>query len=61
MYISISEELARQHREEIMHAVAAARLAKEARAKSDASSRLLRNLRWELARYAGVFGKRLPE
>ena len=59
MYVSIAQEISRQHREEIMHAAAMARLAKEARANSDASSRLLRNLRWELARYAGLFAKRL--
>jgi hypothetical protein len=59
MHLTISEELARQHAEELMHEVAIDRLAKEARANTDASFRSLRNLHWELARYAGHFGNRL--
>jgi hypothetical protein len=59
MHVSISEELARQHREELMYEAAIARLAKEARANVDAGFRLLQNLRWELARYAGLINKQL--
>jgi hypothetical protein len=59
MRISISEELGRQHREELMHEAAIARLAKEARANSDASFGSLRNLRWEFARYAGLISKQM--
>ena len=59
MYLSTSQEISRQYREEIMHAVAAARLKKTAGANGEATSRLVRNLRWELSRYTGLFGKRL--
>jgi len=59
MYASISQEITRQHREDIKHAVAAARQAGTARAKSEPTSRLVRSLRWELSRYAGLVGKRL--
>ena len=59
MYASISQEITRQHREDIKHAVAAARQAGTARAKSETTPRLVRSLRWELSRYAGLVGKRL--
>lgn len=59
MYLTISEELTRQYREELMHEMAMARPAKEVRAKGNATFRLLRNLRWELVRYAGLVGKRI--
>jgi hypothetical protein len=59
MHLTISEEIARQHGEELMHEVAIERLAKEARANTAASIRSLRNLHRELARYVGHFGNRL--
>jgi hypothetical protein len=59
MHLTISEELARHHREELMHDAALVRLAKVARANTAASFRSLRTLHWELARYVGHFGKRL--
>jgi ferritin len=59
MHLTISEELARQLREELMREAAIARLAKDAHAKSDASFSFLRNLQWELARHVGLFGKLL--
>jgi hypothetical protein len=58
MYLSITQEASRLHREEIMHTVAVARVGK-ACAKGEATHRLVRNLRWELSRYSGIFGKRL--
>ena len=59
MYVSISQEISRQHREEIMQAVEVAHLGKTARANREATARLVRDLRWELSRYAGLLGKRL--
>ena len=59
MHISISEELVWQHREELIHEATIARLEREARANGEVSFRLLRNLRWELSRYAGLVAKRL--
>jgi hypothetical protein len=59
MYVSISQEITRQHREEIRHEVMAARQAKTSRSNGGATSRLVRNVRRELARYAGLVGKRL--
>jgi len=59
MYLTISEDFGRQYREELMHEAAMAHLETEARAKSDATFRSLRNLRWELARYAGLISKQL--
>jgi hypothetical protein len=52
MYVSISQEITRQCREEIKHEVMAARQAMTSRANSEATRRLMRNLRWELARGA---------
>jgi hypothetical protein len=60
MYISISQEISRQHREEIMNAITSTRL-ETPRGYSDATSRLVRNLRWEFARYAGLIGKRVRQ
>jgi len=59
MYVSISQELMRQHREEILHEVRAAREAGTARSNHKGMSRLVRDLGWELARYAGLLSKRL--
>jgi hypothetical protein len=59
MHLSTSQEVSRQHREEIMHSVAMARLGKTPRAPGEATSRLVQAVRWELTRYAGLFGKRL--
>ena len=59
MYASISQGVSRQHREEIMQGVRAARLARTARANHERRSRPLRDLSWEIARYAGLVGKRL--
>ena len=56
MYVSISQEVSRQHRADIMHEVKAARQAGTTR---EATSRLMRNLRWELARYGGLISKQL--
>jgi hypothetical protein len=58
MYLSIAQEVSRRHREEIMQTVAAARQG-TAHARGEATYRLVTNLRWELSRYAGLFGKRL--
>lgn len=59
MYVSISQELTRQHRKEFMHGVRAAREAGTARSNYKGMSRLVRDLGWELARYAGLLSKRL--
>jgi hypothetical protein len=59
MYASISQGVSRQHREGIMQGVRAARLAGTARANHEGTSRPLRDLSWEIARYAGLVGKRL--
>jgi hypothetical protein len=59
MYISISQEISRQYRDEVMHGVATARQAGTARLSRGATPRLARALGWELARYAGLIGKRL--
>lgn len=59
MYLTLSQEVSRLHREEIVHAVTAARLETTARAKSAEMSHPVANLRWELARYAGLICKRL--
>jgi hypothetical protein len=54
MYVSISQELTRQHREEIMQGVRAAREAVAARSNHKGTSRLVRDLGWEFVRYAGL-------
>jgi hypothetical protein len=59
MYGLAEYGIPRQHREEIRQEVAAYRLQKMACASRGAEPGLLRDLRWGLARYAGLFGKRL--
>ena len=59
MYVTMDREFSRQHREEIMHEVALARLERKARANREGEAGLLRILSWELARFAGLLGKRL--
>jgi hypothetical protein len=59
MYGWIDQEASRQYREEIRNEVAINRLAKMARANRVRKSRLIRDLRWELARYGERLGKRL--
>jgi hypothetical protein len=59
MYVSTSQQVLRQHREEIMHAVAAARLPWSPRTNSMKASYPVWNLRWELSRYVGLMAKRL--
>lgn len=49
----------RQRPEEIWQEVAVYRLEKMVRADREAKPGLWRDLRWELARYAGLLGKRL--
>jgi hypothetical protein len=61
MYVSISQEISRQHRQEIMHEVRTARQAGTARANREGKSRLARDLGWELSRFAGLLGKRLTK
>jgi hypothetical protein len=59
MYVTISQEISRQHREEIMHVVKLARLAGMARPNHEGRSRPVQDLNWELARYAGLLSKRV--
>ena len=59
MYGLAEYGISRQHREEIRQEVAVYRLERLARASRGAEPGLLRDLRWELARYAGLSGKRL--
>lgn len=59
MYVSTSYQVLRQHREEVMHAVAAARLPWTPHTTSGTTLRLVGNSRWELSRYAGLIAKRL--
>ena len=61
MYVTISQEVSRQHREEIMQGIKVARLEGMASANHEGRSRPLRDLSWEIARYAGLVGKRLRE
>ncbi len=58
MYVSTSQEVLRQHREEIMHEVSAARQAGTRHVNREGERNALRGLRWELAGYAGLLGKR---
>lgn len=51
--------LVNEHQAEIRQQVAANRLARELRANSGSKSRLMRDLGWELSRYAGLIAKRL--
>ena len=59
MYGSVQNEAWRHRPEEIRQEVAAIRLERKLRANRGGGSRLARNLKWELARYAGLLGKRL--
>ena len=59
MYGLAEYEISRQHRAGIRQEVAAYRLVKMARARRGTEQGLLRNLRWELARYVELFNKRL--
>jgi hypothetical protein len=59
MYGPAEYQVWHQCPEEIRHEVAVARLEKMARANRRGEFRLIRDLKWELARYAGLLGKRL--
>ena len=59
MYGMVQQEAWRQRPEEIRQQVAALRLEKSLRANREEGSGLWRDLSWELARFAGLFGKRL--
>ena len=59
MYGMVQQEAWRQRPEEIRQEVAAIRMEKALRANRGGGFRLARDLRWELARYAGLLGKRL--
>lgn len=59
MYASIDQQLLRHHREEIQQEVAANRLAGVAHRGREPRPYVVRDLSWELARYAGLLGKRL--
>ena len=60
MYGLAEYGISRQHREEIRQEVAAYRLEKKlARANREGQFRLMGDTKWELARYAGLFKKRL--
>jgi hypothetical protein len=61
MYVSTSQQILRQQREDIMHAVAAARLPWTPRTTGGTASRLVRIARWELSRYVGLIAKRLQK
>jgi hypothetical protein len=58
MYGMAQQEAWRQRPEEIRQRVAALRLEKTLRAKSEGRFRLMENTKWELERYAGLLGKR---
>ena len=59
MYGMAEYEALGQRPEEIRQEVAVYRLEKMARANREAKPGLWRDLRWDLARYAGLLGKRL--
>ena len=59
MYVSTSQQFLRQHREDVMHAVTAARLPWTPRTNSKIGSGAVWNLRWELSRYVELIAKRL--
>ena len=59
MYGLAEYEFIRQRHAEFRHEAAANRLARELRGGRGTKSQLLGNLGWELARYAGLLGKRL--
>ena len=58
MYGLAEYEISRQRREGIRQEAAAYRLEKMARASRGTERGLVRNLRWELARYVGSLNKR---
>ena len=58
MHIWSDYEIGRLHREEIGQEVAIAHLEKALRADRQRGSVLGRDLRWEIARYVGLLGKR---
>ncbi len=59
MYGLAEYEVWRQRPEEIRHEVAVARLERKLRANREGGSHLARDLKWKLARYAGLLGRRL--
>jgi hypothetical protein len=59
MYGMVQQEAWQQRPEELRHQVAALRLEKTLRANREEESGLWRDLSWELARFAGLLGKRL--
>ena len=59
MYGPAEYQVWRQRPEEIRHEVAVARLDKMARANQGIEFGLIRDLKWEFARYAGLLGKLL--
>ena len=59
MYGMVQQEAWSNRPEEIRQEVAALRLEKALRANSEGGSGLWRDLSWELARFAGLFSKRL--
>jgi hypothetical protein len=58
MYGLVQQEAWRHRPEAIRQEVAAIRLEKALRADRGSGSRLARDLRWELARFAGLLDKR---
>jgi hypothetical protein len=61
MYVSISQEVSRQHREEIMHQVKTARRGETPRSDSASRPYVVRDLSWEFARYAELSSRRPHE
>lgn len=59
MYGTVQYEAWRQRPQEIGQELAMIRLEKAARENGETTTGLLRDLRWELARFAGLVGKRL--
>jgi len=58
MHVWTDHEIGRLHREEIRQEVAIAHLEKALRTDRKRGSGLGRDLRWEIARYVGLLGKR---
>jgi hypothetical protein len=59
MYGAVQHEAWRQRPREIAQELAMIRLEKAARANREKTPGLLGNLKWELARLAGLVGKRI--
>jgi hypothetical protein len=59
MYGLTEYEFVRQRQAEFRREAASNRIARELRAGGGTKSRLVGKLGWELARYAGLLGKRL--